>query len=101
MKRCWKITKARATDLRTGKVDQDLRAEFEDCVGVSSRNWEKGDQIHCTSKFRLLDDDRIVYVEGICSASVDFEPLDDYGMGGLGCTMIQFYEGPKRGWVTL
>lgn len=100
MKRCWKITKARATDLRTGKVDRYLREDFESCVGYESVDWEEGDEAHCTAKFRLLDDDRIVYVEGICAPGVDFEPLDYYGMG-MGCTSIQFYEGPERGWVTL
>lgn len=54
--------------------------------------------------FRLYDDDgglnlsgRIIYTEeGVVDG---FEPLDDYGEGGYGCTEIRFHQGGR--WVTL
>jgi hypothetical protein len=53
-------------------------------------------------KFRLLTDDREVCAEGIlvdldgsCSG---FEPQDGYGEGGLGTTIIQYWD---RGWKDL
>lgn len=38
--------------------------------------------------FQMYDDDNILYVEGKMAAE-DFEPLDDYGMGALGCTGVK------------
>lgn len=54
--------------------------------------------------FRMYDDDgglnlsgRIIYSD---PEVVDgFEPLDDYGVGGYGCTEIRFYS--KGKWITL
>lgn len=45
-------------------------------------------------KFRLLDDDGEIYVYGyfvdLTGEADGFEPLDDYGTGGLGATEIQY-----------
>jgi hypothetical protein len=45
-------------------------------------------------KFRLLDDDGEIYVYGyfvdLTGDADGFEPLDDYGKGGLGATEIQY-----------
>jgi hypothetical protein len=53
-------------------------------------------------KFRLLTDDREVAAEGIlvdlCGQCSGFEPQDDYGEGGLGTTIIQYWD---RGWKDL
>ena len=38
--------------------------------------------------FQMYDDDKNLYVEGKMVRE-DFEPLDDYGMGGLGCTGVK------------
>jgi hypothetical protein len=53
-------------------------------------------------KFRLVTDDRevaalgiLVDLDGQCSG---FEPQDDYGAGGLGTTIIQYWD---RGWKDL
>ncbi len=52
----------------------------------------------CKHKFRLLDDDDIVYFEGRSSDSSSFAALD-WSMGQYGCTDIQYLEGKK--WVSL
>jgi len=53
-------------------------------------------------RFRLLDDDREVYCEGVLvdldGKCTGFEPQDDYGEGGLGTTIIQYWE---NGWKDL
>lgn len=38
--------------------------------------------------FRMYDGDNNLYVEGKMFVE-DFEPLDDYGLGGLGCTGVK------------
>ena len=57
-------------------------------------------------KFRLLTDDREVCAEGIFvdlnGKHSGFEPQDDYGEGGLGTTVIQYWEsGEGGGWKDL
>ena len=53
-------------------------------------------------RFRLLDDDSIVYAEGYLVGGCGFEPLDDYGMPALGATEIQhFVKGKGGGWQTV
>lgn len=42
-----------------------------------------------TERFRLLDDDDIIYAYGKAKEGVDFEPLDYY-MYKYGCTEIQY-----------
>jgi hypothetical protein len=53
-------------------------------------------------KFRMLDDDRNVYYEGIIYGDYDgFEPLDDYGMPNAGAVIIE-YKNPQTGaWEVL
>jgi len=80
----WKITKAHM-------------ACALDSVGVASRNWREG--LTAPLRFRMRDDDGAVYVSGVCTPETEFEPLDDYGMPGLGCTEIEFYE--KGRWSVL
>lgn len=48
-------------------------------------------------KFRLKDDDGTVYCEGrlVGKGADGFEPLDDFGMPGLGCTEIEYWENGK------
>lgn len=52
-------------------------------------------------KFRLLDDDREVYFEGLaddCDTEDAFAPLDHYG-AAFGCTTIQYLR--NGSWETL
>ena len=46
-------------------------------------------------KFRLLDDDGLIYAYGYSNNSSSFAPLDRY-QGDYGCTEIQ-YKNPKTG----
>ena len=51
-------------------------------------------------QFRMLDDDKNIYGYGYITGEYDgFEPLDDYGEGGLGATEIQYMENGR--WETL
>ena len=44
-------------------------------------------------QFRMLDDDRQLYYEGVIVGDHDgFEPLDDFGTPNAGCTIIQYQE---------
>jgi hypothetical protein len=49
-------------------------------------------------KFRILDDDGIVYYEGYSNNSSSFSPLDSYAKSD-GCTDIQYFENGQ--WNTL
>jgi hypothetical protein len=54
--------------------------------------------------FRMFDDDRILYYEGILLGDADdeeegFSPLDNYGAPGAGCVRIDYYADGK--WETL
>lgn len=60
-------------------------------------------------QFRLLDDDRILYYEGVIAPVLDytmddvdawFAPLDDFGMPNAGCTIIR-YKNNMGGWEDL
>jgi hypothetical protein len=57
--------------------------------------------------FRLYDDDGIHYVTGRIvdttadesgSGAWDMAPLDDYGMGAMGCTEIRYWDRASRKW---
>ena len=103
----WQITKA-------------LDADLKDCVGVfGPGNWggREPSQMAVTQevakskgwdfkKFRMGDDDGNHYLEGVIMGNPKvlqgFEPLDDYGEGGLGCTWIEYWEpGKGGGWKQL
>jgi hypothetical protein len=60
----------------------------------------KGHELAC--RFRILDDDGIVYYEGRNNTSDDdnaFGPLDDFGAPNAGCTSIQYLVNGR--WETL
>ncbi len=53
-------------------------------------------------KFRLYDDDNELYYQGRIIGDFDgFEPLDDYGEGNAGCTMIAYYDDVTKEWVKI
>jgi hypothetical protein len=94
-------------------IDRDYISSGEDrvpskkgtnafAVGVCSRSWLKltsEQRKKATARFRMLDDDGNVYYGGRCTADVEFQPLDDFGMPNAGCTTIQFRENGE--WRTL
>ena len=66
-------------------------------IGTCSRGYKN----ECAEwkTFRMLDDDKNVYYEGMAT-SESFDPLDDFGMPNDGCTEIQ-YRNANGEWETL
>lgn len=50
-------------------------------------------------RFRMYDDDGILYYEGRCTNDGDFMPLDDFGEPAAGCTEIRYWRSGV--WETL
>lgn len=109
----WIITKDR---LRESEIKQYGETYLSDSAGVAGpRDIDpalleklKGKGVVLNRrKFRLLDDDDIVYYEGYYIGpdnETEFAPLDDFGMPNSGCTSIQYREYDSDGvlqWVTL
>lgn len=72
------------TDWYTGRLEK-----------MKAKLMEKKGQIPPLYKFRLLDDDGVVYAYGFSTDDSDFDPLDDY-MYAYGVVEIQ-YKNPKTG----
>jgi hypothetical protein len=53
-----------------------------------------------SKQFRMLDDDRTLVYTGYFVGEDEFEPLDCFGMGVAGCTIIQ-YKDSKGVWRDL
>jgi len=71
-------------------------------VGVSSADFDVSRSTSLKFRFRLLDDDRNVYYEGMSddhNSELAFAPLDDFGSGYAGCVEIQYLE--NGSWETL
>lgn len=51
-------------------------------------------------KFKLLDDDGIMYYSGRMKTH-EFNPLDEYGEPHDGCTTIMYYNDDTKKWETL
>jgi hypothetical protein len=73
---------------------------LRNAVGLAGPSGYTGDGSELTEKFRLLDDDGIVYYEGRSGDSSDFGPLDDFGMPNAGAARIQYWVAGK-GWAEL
>ena len=72
----WKIT--------NNRIGSRMRESF---------TWKDADHLEtATHKFRMYDDDGILYYEGISTNDSSFGPLDDYGMPNAGCTEIRYWE---------
>lgn len=70
---------------------------------ICSATWDQGRHLtgdHAAHTFRLLDDDGIVYYEGVSTVAASFAPLDDYGKPNDGCTEIQYRNAAGK-WETL
>lgn len=86
----WIITRDHLADQDDGQ---------DSCVGLSGpRNISEATENALREgkgvAFRMYDDDGELYVSGRIVGDFDgFEPLDDYGMGGLGCTEIRYRDG--------
>lgn len=53
----------------------------------------------CNNKFRVLDDDGVVYFWGVATTNNNFQPLDDAEC--YGCTMIEYYNSEMKEWEEL
>jgi len=87
----WYITEDAVDD---GKAIGEWSARFQN----PENRFEKCKEI-CNHKFRMLDDDNMVYYVGYSNDSSSFQPLDDFGMPNAGCTDIQYLENGK--WESL
>lgn len=73
-------------------------------VGPRATKYTADQLIECGKPFRLLDDDRNLCFEGKYIGPTDesmFSPLDNYGEGAAGCTIIQYQLGENSAWVDL
>ena len=57
-------------------------------------------------KFRLRDDDKILYFEGrlidpVGSEETAFSPLNDFGMPSYGCTIQEYFDEKESSWKIL
>ncbi len=71
---------------------------------VSSTSYTEEKHASLLHRFRLLDDDNIVYGEGMsesCDDGKAFAPLDDFGMGAWGCTGIEYWQPSQQKWESL
>ena len=71
---------------------------FTKGFGPLSHMKEVGKPDNLNHKFRVFDDDGILYAEGYTDDSSSFKPLD-YAMADWGCTEIKYLEGEE--WETL
>ncbi len=94
----WKITKDNISTPDEGS-DVGVRGprSWTDDEGVQHGFQNDVEMPH---KFRLRDDDGIIYYYGFCSEDGDFSPLDDFGMPNAGATEIQ-YKSPTGDYETL
>lgn len=68
---------------------------------VASTDWySSGAETKKLHAFRMLDDDGMVYFEGVTTRDHSFCPLDDFGRPDSGCTEIQ-YKNVDGKWETL
>lgn len=91
----WVITKDK---LFEDSVKEYGKCNFTSSVGVSSRKYDGRKLEH---RFRMKDDDGIIYYYGTCSNDSSFAPLDDFGMPDSGCTSIEYYNKDKKKWEVL
>ena len=89
------------------KIEEIKKFDYENAIWtITKDNIDDGDSLRVKSynypdglkpkdlpyKFRLLDDDEIIYYYGKSSCNSSFAPLDDFGLGNAGCVDIQYYE---------
>jgi len=88
-------------------IDVDHLAEpntktgnLRNAVGLLGPQGYCGDGSELTERFRLLDDDGVVYYEGRSGDGSDFGPLEDFGTPNAGASRIQYWVS-RKGWVEL
>ena len=69
---------------------------------ICSKNYNDKSSSLATHQFRMLDGDRRLNYEGLCSdknSEDAFAPLDDFGTPAAGCASIWYLE--EQGWSEL
>lgn len=66
-------------------------------IGTSSPLWTEDKAAdYLLLPFRMFDDDKNLYYEGVINdESSGLEPLDDFGAPNAGCTMISIFQFAK------
>ena len=64
---------------------------LQNAVGLMGPNSYSGNGSELTHRFRLVDDDGVVYYEGRSGNSYDFGPLEDFGGPNAGATTVQYW----------
>jgi hypothetical protein len=93
-------------------IDKDHLAEpgakpgtYDNAVGIIGPRSYKGDGTELNKRFRMLDDDGVLYYEGRCDTDNDenaLGPLDDFGTPNAGAVTIQYWvAGKGGGWKNL
>jgi hypothetical protein len=98
MKYAWIITRDRICHIAEGE-----RSAVGTC-GPRGISPELLERLKCGEgvTFRLFDDDGEHYYSGrIIADDPAFQPLDDFGAGWAGCTMIAYRNKETRKWETL
>lgn len=73
---------------------------LQNAAGLTGPCGYAGDGSELTERFRLLDDDGVVYYEGRSADGSDSGPLDNFGTPNAGASRIQYWASGK-GWVEL
>ena len=81
----WIITK----DLN-GEGPEGTNSNAVGIIGPRDAPHEKEEIINKGRKFKMYDDDGILYYEGYGLNCQEFEPLDDYGMPNAGAVRIEW-----------
>jgi hypothetical protein len=80
----WKITKDYIHEPDEKDKTGTESVDYDEARVVKVKKW---------TPFRLYDDDDNLYYEGVSSNSSSFRPLDEFGEGYAGCTMIRYLSG--------
>ena len=90
MKTEWTITKDLVND-----------GEADGTVGPRDAKMTAGQIVNHpqAKRFRMFDDDRILYYEGSLVGGDEFAPLYCFGGPNAGCTGIKIFENGKWNWL--
>lgn len=73
------------------KVTKDFINDDDGALGIQGGNESLVSRKEGT--WRMYDDDNNLYFEGkIYGNFSGFEPLDDFGLGGYGCTTMRYWK---------
>lgn len=83
------------------EIEDDFKCEQPTIVNVQSCDYQNKYDKDLVIRFRMYDDDGILYYEGRADEDTSFEPLDDFGMPNAGCTYIKYWNDDEQKWETV